>query len=393
VPFSFWIRVDAGEIDGERVAALVAALGIEPVLALGHLVALSGKIAQHRPDGDIRTVPPVLLERWASWQGERGAFAAAVLSDLCDPPGILRDWLDTMGKLVAHAEKERRRKKVAYDRERLAREAEEQRDQLELEGSRGSSAEAEPALRGNSAESPTPRNGTGRNGTNGDSPSTGTEKLSKASAAVPAVDKSVGKGKSDPLAGLPASAVRLLTLFYANADGRRKRDVLEQLRDTIDPARPGARLDRNTWVRARSPEELETACALVLRDPPRDLDLGVRFVLHRLTELQARAAKQATEGASSRAAEEERRLDQWRRARAIAVSKWELEHKAEAADLLALAETHVPNEAVEAAGRWGRELRMEHYAALVAERMKFPGADEWKAPAKSTPRGLSRIGA
>lgn len=390
MPFSFWIRVDACEVDGERVAALVAGLEIEPVLALGHLVALSGKIAQHRPDGDIRTVSPVLLERWAEWRGERGAFAAVVLGELCDPPGILRNWRETMGKLVAEAEKERRRKKLAYDRDRQAREAAEQHDQIELGAP--VSAEAEVGLRGDSAEPPTPRNGTGRN-EDQERPSTGTGKLSKASPAGPVVDNSVEKGKSDPLAGLPPSARRLLALFYANATGKRKRDVLEQLRDTIDPARPGARLERGTYVRARDAEQLETACALVLRDPPRDLDLGVRFVLHRLTELEARAATAATEGAAARAAAEEQHLAAWRRARAIAVSKWELEHKEEARDLLATAENDVPNDAVEAEGSLGRMVRVEHYAALVAAKIHFPGADTWKAPPKPPARTLARLGA
>jgi hypothetical protein len=300
VPWT-WIRVSSDEIDGERVEALVAGLDIEPVVALGHLVALCGKVSVHRPHGVIGDVAPALLEKWAAWRGERGAFAAVVLGSLCDPPGELREWRETMGKLVAEAEKDRRRKKLDYDRRREALE----RDQLKLGAP--VSAEAEAALRGDSAENPPPRtNGRTDERTNETDPSTGTVGGSQASAAVAVVDKPVDKGKSDPLAGLPASAVRLLSLFYANATGRRKRDVLEQLRDTIDPARPGAKLDARTYVRARSVEELEQACAIVLHRPPRDLDLGVRFVLHQLTTLQAQAARQATEGSAAAAAAEER---------------------------------------------------------------------------------------
>ncbi|MFL5909451.1 MAG: hypothetical protein ACJ768_02615 [Gaiellaceae bacterium] len=381
-----WIRVSSDEIDGERVEALVAGLEIEPVVALGHLVALCGKVSVHRPHGVIGDVAPALLEKWAAWRGERGAFAAVVFGSLCDPPGELREWRETMGKLVAEAEKDRRRKKVDYDRRRAAQE----RDQLPLGAP--VSAEAGPALRGDSAENPPPRTYGRTNERTEREISNGDGSASKASPAGPVVDNSVEKGKSDPLAGLPPSARRLLALFYANATGKRKRDVLEQLRDTIDPARPGARLERGTYVRARDAEQLETACALVLRDPPRDLDLGVRFVLHRLTELEARAATAATEGAAAREAAEEQHLAAWRRARAIAVAQWEREHPEEVRDLLATAENDVPNDAVEAAGSLGRMVRVEHYAALVAAKIPFPGADTWKAPPRPPARTLARLG-
>ncbi|MFL5912738.1 MAG: hypothetical protein ACJ768_19505 [Gaiellaceae bacterium] len=392
MPFT-WIRISSAELYGERVAALVAGLELEPIAALGHLVALCGQVSQHRPDGDIRTVSPVLLERWAEWRGERGAFAAVVLGELCDPPGILRDWLETMGKLVAEAEKDRRRKKAAYDKLRAAREAAQEHEQIGLGAP--VSAEAGPALRGDSADSPDTRTYVRTDVRTNRDLSNGPDSVSKASSAGPVVDKPVEKGKSDPdpLAGLPPSARRLLALFYANAPGKRKRDVLEQLKDTIDPARPGARLERGTYVRARDVEQLETACALVLRDPPRDLDLGVRFVLHRLTELEARAAMAATEGAAAREAAEEQHLLAWRRARAIAVAKWEREHPEEVRDLLATAENDVPNDAVEAAGSLGRMVRVEHYAALVAAKIRFPSADAWKAPPKPPARTLARLGA
>lgn len=372
-----WIRVDADEVNGERVAVLVAELGIDPIQALGHLVAFSGKVAHHRPEGIISDVSPALLELWAVWRGERGAFARVVLERLCEPPGELREWEATMGDLL------RRRR---LDRERKA---EERRLEKEARARETEARQGLSAVPGQSADSPrisapTERNGTGRDGTNGESHSTGSGKPG------PAVEKS--SKKRDTLDGLPPNAVRLLTLFYGNAPPKRKRDVLAQLRDTIDPARPGAVLDRHTTVRARSLEQLDEACARILARPPRDLDLGVRFVLHELTALEKAARVAATEGSAARSQAEERHDAAWRHARGIAVARWEREHPERAAELRAQAERDLPD--AKGLGEIGRLVVVERYAQLAADVVRFPSVDAWRpVPGQSSDRhDLTRVG-
>lgn len=107
---ALWIRVEAHEVDSVRVAQLAEALGIDPVMALGHLVALAGQVAEQTPDGHIATVPNVTIERWARWSGRRGEFARAVREILQDGAGFLDDWNESMGKLVERRAKDRQRK-------------------------------------------------------------------------------------------------------------------------------------------------------------------------------------------------------------------------------------------------------------------------------------------
>lgn len=87
--------------------------------------------------------------------------------------------------------------------------------------------------------------------------------------------------------GLPKGALDLLAMFYepalTDAQRTRYRDVCGQLWDTIDAKHPGPKIRGGTRVKARSVEHLERECRAVMRDPPRDRDMAIVFVLKRLT--------------------------------------------------------------------------------------------------------------
>lgn len=105
-----WIRVEAHAVDSVLIAELAEMLGIEPVLALGHLTALGGAVAEHTDDGLIGNLPNTTIETWARWRGKRGDFARATREVLQDGDGRLAEWQEAMGKLVEKRERERSRK-------------------------------------------------------------------------------------------------------------------------------------------------------------------------------------------------------------------------------------------------------------------------------------------
>lgn len=190
------------------------------------------------------------------------------------------------------------------------------------------------------------------------------------------------QGDHRELDGLPEHAVRLVTLFYADSRASKRKDAIDQLRDTLDPRRPGAQLDRNTWVQAAGPTQLDAACKRVLENPPRNLELGARFVLHELTKLQAAKRINATEGAAARAAAEERRYRRWRGARARAVMAWEsdLDNQATAGELRAkvAAKLGLPEDVLEQT--FAQQAIGELYAQAVADICGFPELEQWQDP-------------
>lgn len=79
----------------------------------------------------------------------------------------------------------------------------------------------------------------------------------------------------------------MLGMFYepalSEAQRVRYRDVLNQLWDTLDTKHPGPKIRGGVRVKARSADHLERECLAVMRDPPRDRDMAIVFVLKRLT--------------------------------------------------------------------------------------------------------------
>jgi hypothetical protein len=216
------------------------------VTAFGHYCALGGAIAEHSPEGFIDGVPDAALERWAKWTGKRGRFAKAVRDVLQSPDGTYGDWLDSMGKLIERREKERARK-----------------------------------LRGDSAE--TPRHDTGNSGAterNGTERDVTERNVSARSSLQESSNKRSGNAAPPANASadaLPRAALELLDRFYPKP-GRRRRDVEQQLRDTLNG---GAKLDRHTRVRAGSAARLDAKCREVLTEV-RDPDKAIRVLLLKL---------------------------------------------------------------------------------------------------------------
>lgn len=86
---------------------------------------------------------------------------------------------------------------------------------------------------------------------------------------------------------LPKGVVDMLSMFYEPAFTQKQRDryrdVVAQLWEVLDPKHPGPKIRGGIRVKARGPEHLERECLAVMRDPPRDRDMAVVFVLKRLT--------------------------------------------------------------------------------------------------------------
>lgn len=135
---TLWIRIDANIGENPKVWELAALRGVSAEACVGLLVILFGKVAEHAPSGDVAQVPDPLLERWAGWSGEPGAFARDFRA-LFASAGVIDGWAERQGKLIERANKERER------------------------WQRRNSAEKRAELRGDSAEESAARNVTVRN--------------------------------------------------------------------------------------------------------------------------------------------------------------------------------------------------------------------------------------
>lgn len=99
-------------------------LGILRAAAAGYLVELWGNIAKHTADGVIRDLPPTMLEHWAGWDGEPGAFHRWVMAHHFDgSAGTVKEWRDYQGAI-----QERRRADAARQRDKRQRDGELRRE-------------------------------------------------------------------------------------------------------------------------------------------------------------------------------------------------------------------------------------------------------------------------
>lgn len=113
-----WIRVHARLVDKPVVARCAESLRIDPYKAMGHLVALWGGVSMNVVGGHVQDVPDSLLERWAGWNGKRGAFANWVREQHLDDEGRINEWDEYAGALEARRAKERQR---LHDKRELLR--------------------------------------------------------------------------------------------------------------------------------------------------------------------------------------------------------------------------------------------------------------------------------
>lgn len=119
-----WIRVHQ-HLSDRPVAHRLAILCRGDVhKACGHLITFWGNVVDHAHDGYIRDVPDTQLEKWAEWNGKRGAFARWVRDKHMDEDGRVPEWDEYMGALETRREKDRRRKAELRARDRARRQAE-----------------------------------------------------------------------------------------------------------------------------------------------------------------------------------------------------------------------------------------------------------------------------
>ena len=118
-----WFRAHA-EIDEKRVAyRLMEATGCTYLTACGALFNFWGKLSRAIARGDvddrgtIRDVPDALIERWAHWDGEAGAFARFIREKHCDRYGRVNECDLYNGPLIRQREQTRARVKAFRDRE------------------------------------------------------------------------------------------------------------------------------------------------------------------------------------------------------------------------------------------------------------------------------------
>lgn len=113
-----WIRVHARLIDKPVVGRLCEALRLKAPAAVGYLVTFWGSLSAHgSTNGDLTGITDTQIERWAMWEGKRGAFAQWVRTAHVDEAGRVRDWDTYQGALEQRREKERQR--IANRREML----------------------------------------------------------------------------------------------------------------------------------------------------------------------------------------------------------------------------------------------------------------------------------
>lgn len=254
-----WIRVDAHKVNSVEIIQLSDALGISCVLALGHVVALGGEIAEALPDGRITDVADTAIERWAQWGGKKGVFAAAVRQVLQDEAGEFDHWTDAMGKLVERRAKDRNRKAL------------------------GNSTETARKTDGNSSEDRRLSAATVRNGTERD----GTERsITGRSEDLPGASPPAGRAAppartlAEPTAELPPEATRFLDTFYAGSSLERYREVHAQLVAMLSPT--GAR-----WKHSRvrtTPERQAQKCLEVIADGVRNSDKALPVLFTKLAD-------------------------------------------------------------------------------------------------------------
>jgi hypothetical protein len=198
-----WIRVATSAPADPKVFALADALGIDPMHALGAMVAVMTHLPAHAPDGNLHAVPPALLEHWAAWRGERGAFAAAFAAHVLTE-GAWVAWPKHNGIAIEKAERDAARLREIRDQRRAERAASRDGRATEHETSRdGRATNREPSRDEVACVAGTRRDETRRDETNYQEETTPT-----AAAARPHVERLRDTVKADG-GEYPAIAARI----------------------------------------------------------------------------------------------------------------------------------------------------------------------------------------
>lgn len=117
-----WIEVHQALRDHRKLLALADELNLPEPHAAGHVIYLWLWALDSAPDG-VLPASERIIERAAYWEGERGAFVAALVSSGLadrDEDGRLHlhDWADYGGKVIAQRQANARRQADWRDRQR-----------------------------------------------------------------------------------------------------------------------------------------------------------------------------------------------------------------------------------------------------------------------------------
>lgn len=73
-----WFRTDTGITRHRDFVSLRLALGLGRHAVAGHLLCLFEAVAEHHETGNLAGVADIVIEEWAEWRGEAGAFVTAM---------------------------------------------------------------------------------------------------------------------------------------------------------------------------------------------------------------------------------------------------------------------------------------------------------------------------
>lgn len=104
-----WIRVSTQIPDDPDIFTLADRLKVRTAEAVGLVVSLLTKFPDHAPDGQLGSLPGPVVERWAGWEGERGAFYNAIIELFVDADGVWPSWEKHNGAAMRDAEAARKR--------------------------------------------------------------------------------------------------------------------------------------------------------------------------------------------------------------------------------------------------------------------------------------------
>ena len=107
-----WIRVSVGITHDPRVYALADDLEVRPAEVVGLLIGVMAALPEHAPTGDLTNVPQTLIERWAGWDGVRGAFAVRFATRFLND-GVWAAWEKYNGSALREAKSNAERAKAA----------------------------------------------------------------------------------------------------------------------------------------------------------------------------------------------------------------------------------------------------------------------------------------
>lgn len=108
-----WIRICVNIADDPSIGAIADSCDVEIAEALGCVVAVLCKLPAHAKSGNLTEIPDRTIEKWANWTHERGAFARAFRSAMCDESGVVRAWERHNGAAMREADAARERMRDA----------------------------------------------------------------------------------------------------------------------------------------------------------------------------------------------------------------------------------------------------------------------------------------